>query len=807
MQPSDADCVLILGTICLTMFFSYIKTALRNIFRHKGFSFLNIFGLALSMSVCLLIILVIDDQLSYDNFHQNRKRIYRVLTNNELSSELVTRFASTALPVGEVLKENNDLVEAAAVFNSRLGGDWKANDKVIPVQAYFANADFFKVFDFEVTGQKRDDLLKQPKTVVLTEETAKKFFGTEDPVGKTIEIDTLGGFTIVGLIPESKNKSHLQFEALASIESAPSDWFDNWTQVWASYAYLLLKENVRPEQFEYVFASLNEDHYSNDPDHDYTFSLQALTDICPGPVLGNEPGFFLPNIFIYVMAGLALLVIISAAFNYTNLSLAKSLTRTGEIGVRKVVGAQRSHIFVQFLVESVIISLISLFLAYLILQFLTPAFTRMKFMTLLEIRPAENTRVYLYFLFFALLTGFIAGFLPATYVSSFNPVNIFKASGRLKIFSRITLRKVLLISQFFISMILIVTIILLVRQMNYYLNQDYGFQKENILSLARQDIEKEVLVAELLKMPEIKEIAWGSHIPAMGNRWTLDFWKEKRDDRITTAYFSVDHKYIDVLELNLIAGRNFPENLSDGLSDYMILNEKAVSEFHLGSPNEAIGTTLFGDDSLVFEVIGVISNYHYVSLFERIGPMALINNNQTQRYAHMVMTSDDIVGSIGKIEKMWKKLDPYHEIRMEFLDEEIRNYYGFFTDILFMVGFTALLAIMVACMGLLGMALYTIETRLKDFGIRKVLGADGRSLFFSAGRSFLYLIIIATLIAIPVAYFGNRLWLQNLPYRVQFGLLDILLGTLITFVLAFLVIAPQTIRASRVEPTRLLRYE
>jgi putative ABC transport system permease protein len=789
------------------MIYSYIKTALRNIHRHRGFSFINVFGLALSMSVCLLIILVINDQLSYDDFHENRKRIYRVLTNNERSSELVTRFASTALPLGYVLEENNDLVESVAIFNTRLGGDWKANEKVIPVEGFYANTDFFKVFDFEVTGRAREDLLREPRTVVLREKTARKFFGDANPIGKIIEVDTLGGFTITGIIPESKNKSHLRFEALVSMESIPYDWYDNWTQVWASYAYVMVHEGVRPEQFEPTFARLSKDHYSNDPDHDYTFSLQALSDICPGPVLGNEPGFFLPNIFVYAMAGLAFLVIISAAFNYTNLSLAKSLTRTGEIGVRKVAGASRGQIFVQFLIESVIIALISLVLAYLVLQFLSPAFSRMRFMSMLEINPSENARIYIYFLLFAIFTGLVAGFLPALYVSSFNPVNIFKAAGRLKIFSRTTFRKGLVVAQFTISMVLIVTIILLVRQLNYYMNQDYGFQKENILSLARQGVKKDVLESELAKVPEIKNIAWGSHIPAMGNRWNLEFWKDHRDNRINMAYFSVDHKYIDLMQLQILAGQNFNENRSDGLSNGIIINEKAVEEFQLRSPDEAIGTMLYGDDSLVLEVVGVIRDYHYVALFERIGPMGLINNNHTHRMAHLALASDDIIGALGKIERIWKKLDPHHDIDMEFLDEEIRDYYRFFNDILYMVGFAALLAIVVACLGLLGMAIYIIESRLKDFGIRKVMGADGRSLFYTAGRSFFMLILLATMIAIPLAYFGNQLWLQSLPYRVSFGILDIGLGTVITFILSFLVLAPQTIKASLVEPARLLRYE
>ena len=507
------------------------------------------------------------------------------------------------------------------------------------------------------------------------------------------------------------------------------------------------------------------------------------------------------------MAVLALIVILTAAFNYTNLSLAKSLTRARETGVRKVAGAYRHQIFVQFITESILASVIALIISYGLLQLLMPAFTGMKFMTLLEISPYENVKVYIWFVLFALATGLVAGLIPASYMSSFNPVMIFKDLSSVRVFTRVFLRKFLVVAQFTVSIVLVITIILLYRQMRFYLNADYGFNKENIVNLKLLGNDPGLLKDELKAIPEIKIITWSSHVPATGNMWTDEAWVDNKEDKIEMAYFSVDENYMDVLGLELVTGRNFPQNSYSGKEKYIILNEYAVETFHLGTPDEAIGKSIFIEDTIYAEIIGIVEDYHYFAMFAKIGPMALRVIPDSYQYANLLVSSQDMTKTIKKLEKSWEKIDPVHKIQYDFMDHEIRDYYRHFSDILYMVGVTSLLAILIACMGLFGMATFSAETRIKEIGVRKVLGANAWSVVYLISKTYLKLVLIAVIIALPVAYFGNNLWLQNFPYKVSFGAGTILSGALLVLVLSLITIGSQTYRAANADPAGSLRYE
>jgi len=507
------------------------------------------------------------------------------------------------------------------------------------------------------------------------------------------------------------------------------------------------------------------------------------------------------------MAVLALIVILTAAFNYTNLSLAKSLSRAREIGVRKVSGACRQQIFTQFITESVLASLIALLVSYGLLQLLMPAFTGMKFMTLLEISPIENVRVYIWFVLFALTTGLIAGLIPASYMSSFNPIIIFKDISSVKVLSRMFLRKFLVVTQFTVSIVLVITIILLYRQLSFYLNTDYGFNKENIVNIKLLGNDPDLLKDELKTIPEIKTITWSSHIPASGNMWTDEAWVEDKEDKIEIAYFSVDENYMDVLGLKLVAGRNFPPNSYSGKEKYLILNKNAVETFHLGTPDEAIGQSIYIEDTIYAEIIGVVEDYHYFAMFAKIGPMALRVIPDNYRFANLLVSSPDITKTLEKIEKSWEKIDPVHKLQYDFMDEAIKDFYRMFTDILYMVGVASLLAILIACMGLFGMATYSAETRIKEIGVRKVLGANAWSVVYMISKSYFKMVIIAVVIALPLAYFGNNLWLQNFPYKVSFGAGTVLTGAMLVLVLSLVTIGSQTYKVANADPAGSLRYE
>jgi putative ABC transport system permease protein len=786
---------------------SYLITAFRNLFKHKSFSAINIIGLSLSMTVCLLIINIILDQLSYDNFHPDKERLYRILTNDEMSDEIVTKFASTAFPLAQYMEENYPVVENSVTIYNGFNGDIKYQDKIIQCQGLYTDSDFFRIFGFELVSNDPAHVLDEPNTMVMREEVARKYFGDENPLGKTVSFDTLGEYTVTGIIRQKKEKSHIRYEALLSLSSMKEDMTDDWTNIYYSHGYLRLQEGADRDVLDEAFAEIRKDRYTDEPEKDFSFSLQAVMDIAPGPLLGNEIGFFMPRMVVYFMVVLALILILTAGFNYTNLSLAKSLTRAREIGVRKVSGAYRQQVFTQFITESVLASLIALVVSYGLLQLLMPAFTGMKFMALLEISPDENIRVYIWFFLFAIATGLLAGLIPAFYMSSFNPVIIFKDISSVKVLSRMFLRKVLVVAQFTVSIVLVITIILLYRQIRFYLNTDYGFNKENVVNIKLLGNDPALLKDEFQAIPEIKTITWSSHIPACGNMWSEEAWVENEEDKIDMAYFSVDENYMDVLGLQLVAGHNFPENAFTGKEKYLILNEKAVDAFHLGTPEEAIGQSLFIEDTIYAEIIGVIRDYHYFAMFAKIGPMALRFIPDKYNYANLLVSSPDMNKTIRKIEKSWGKIDPVHKLQYDFMDHAIRDYYQHFSDILYMVGVTSLLAILIACMGLFGMATYSAETRIKEIGVRKVLGANAWSVVYLISKAYLRLVLIAVAIALPLAWFGNNLWLQNFPYKVSFGAGTVLAGALLVLVLSLVTIGSQTYKVANTNPAGSLRYE
>ncbi len=793
---------------------NYLLTALRYIFRNKRFSLLNIFGLSLSMSVCMLIIVVIVDQLSYDQFHTKKERIYRVQSIDSLSN-VSLKYASTTFPLGYELANNYPFVEKTVVLNNSFFGEAAKDEALIRINGIYASEDFFKVFDFPLKSGTPEDVLKEPYTMVLQEEVAMKFFGEEDPTGKFLQIDSVGDFLITGIVGQTRQKSSVQFEALVSattleaIQTKEEETItaNDWTNYWANHVYLLLHENADLDGIQRALDEISIEQYKDDEERNVSFYLQPLNKIVPGPILANEMGFFLPKVFIFFMGGLALVIIISAAFNYTSLSIARSLMRAREVGVRKTVGASRNQVIIQFLFEAMLISLFSLVVAYALLQFLLPGFSGMKMMSLLEIKPEQNVVVYIWFLGFALLTGFISGILPSIVISAFRPVNVLKGVANIRFFSKITLRKILLITQFVFSMVFIISILLIFKQMNFMINAEMGFDRDVVFNIHMRGHDLGKVKNQYSRIPEIESISAESHIPGVGNFRDVDLRINEEDEKYSANWFYVDKQYVETMGLELVAGKTFPEDLSDENDNFVIINEKTVEHFNLGTPLEAVGTSFICWDSTLVEVIGVVKDYYYGALFMPLKPLILWHNPENCRYIVFRLHSGNMVMTVDKLKNQWKEIDPYHDMDGDFLDAEIREYYSFFEDILYTVGFAAILAIVIAGFGLLGMATYSIQTRLKEIGIRKALGAQARSIMSLVARSYLIMMLIAAVIGAPIAYLINNLWLQYLANHVSFGAGLIAIGVLIVFVVGFVTISSQTFKASRVNPARILKYE
>jgi putative ABC transport system permease protein len=764
----------------------------------------------------MLIIVVLMDQYAYDNHFTKKDRIYRVESIDSLSKISLNRFASTTYPLADELKNTVTGIEETALFNNSFSGEGVSGEARISLKGLYANTAVFKVFDFELLKGSAEKILDDPFKIVLNEDVAKKFFGNEDPMGKTLQIDSIGNFTITGIIKKTSKKSHIQFEALVSASTLESFersrktekiTSDDWNKFHSNYIYVLLSQKADKIYIQESLDKISHEKYLDKERTNLSFVLQPLTKIVPGPLRANELGFFLWNVMVYFLCGLAIVLIILAAFNYTSLSIARSLLRAKEVGVRKTLGATRGKIISQFLLEAVIISLLALVVSVILLQILLPGFTGMKMMSILEIRPQQNYAVYLLFFLFALITGIIAGILPAIFISSFSPQNVLKGVLNIKIFSRITLRKVLLVTQFAFSMIFIITILLLFRQMNYMVNAEMGFDREQVftVNLKGQNISR--IKDVYSRFPEINYISATSHIPGEGNIWSVQIRVNKEDEKIDGHYFSVDENYIAAMGLTLLAGQNFPGDMNPVPEKFAIVNEYATHQFKLGTPTEAVGKYLILDDSTHVQVIGVIKDYKYVALFLNQKSLILRFKPDSYNLAVFRITSPDLRGTVEKIRNKWKEIDPVHEMEGDFLDNSIKEFYSFFGDVLYTVGYACFLVIIISCLGLLGMATFSTQTRIREIAIRKAYGAMPANILFLISRSYIWLLIIAATIAAPLAYLLNNMWFQYMADHVSFGAGTLFFGILFVVTIGLLTIGSQTIRASRTNPAEMLKFE
>jgi len=794
---------------------NYLLTALRNIIKNKQVTIFNILGLSFSMSVCLLIIVIIQDQYSYDKMHSERNNIYRIQSIDNNSKYALNKYASTTYPLADELAKKHTFVDKITVVNNSFGGEAKFEDSFINLSGYYTDERFFDVFDFNLIRGEAGEVLDEPYSIVLRDDIARKFFGEEDPVGKTITIEDYGELKITGIIEKPDSKTQLDFESLVSASTTRSraeerntvPVVDNWNRYYSSYVYMIPVRGYDHDLIQEALDEISYEKYHDNESVDLTFYLLPFKDIVPGPILGNEISVFMPKVYLIFFTTLAVIIILSASFNYTGLSIARSLTRLKEFGLRKTVGSGKRQIIFQILLEAILISLFALVIAIGLLQFILPAFRGMKFMALLEVSPEQNFMVFLWFLVFAIVTGILAGLLPALYVSRVKPVTVLRGAGSLRILKRLTLRKVLLVIQYVFSIILIVTIILVYRQMIYMTNTEMGFDRELVYNIRLNGQDYELVKENYSKFPEVLNIAGASHIPGIGNLRDTEIRLNQEDEPINSHYFSISPEYISTMGLNIIAGEDFPDNLNSENELFTIISELAVSTLNLGTPDAAIGNNLIVEDSLNLKIIGVVEDYKYCALFLPFRPLVLSVDPDEYQVAALRISTGNLPATVEKFNEEWTEIDPYHQMQGMLLDEEIRDYYSYFEDIIYTLGFVTFISILIASLGLLGMATYSIETRTKEVGIRKVFGAKSSNILSTFTWSSVKTLVIATIIAVPVAYLGNSMWLEYMPLHVSFGAGTIIAGVMVVLILGILSILSQTLRVSNTNPAVTLKYE
>jgi putative ABC transport system permease protein len=803
------------------MFNNYLKIAIRIFLRHRVFSAINIFGLAVAMSIGMGIIMLVADQVEYDRYNSKRDRIYRITTtrvNSDGSDG--QRNASASMALRSELLEKYTGIEKVVRLRYGFGNHWlefEDQDVNIPLAGFYADPEVFDFFEYEFQYGDPASALKEPYSVVLTRKSANKLFKEENPIGLTIRVG-IATYTVTGVLKETSKKSHVVFEALASmatIESLKAESnseVTDFTNNFNHWVYILPEPGTSPTDIQQHLDKIYQEHIAliTNPDiQKMKFGLQPMSDFTVGPLINNTIGPMLPLGFVYFLGALAILILLTSCFNFTNLSIARSLTRAREIGVRKLTGAARWQIFVQFLTESVLVAMVAFAIAFVLLLLVRPLLLQLNFARIFQWGLESNFVVYGIFVLFAITVGILAGLFPAIVLSGFQPVKVLKSINNLKVFSGMGIRKVLLVSQFTLSLFFILSVIIMHNQLKLFISKDHGFNMGNNIMVKLNGTVPQVLKTEFLKYSNIQTVTAASHIAASGPS-NINGFKRSLEEKDWTIlnHFVVDEDYLKNMELKLKAGKFFVAEQEASNKDYIVINEEAVKKLQYESPVDAIGKEIISQsDSTHKTIIGVVVNYNHRALFQTISPLALIYN-PSQFNLMQVSYNGSYENAVESIEKAWGTVNPGLKIDYNEVKSEVNRFYEIvFGDIIKILGVVSFLAILISCLGLLGMATYTTETRMKEIAIRKVLGSDSASLVLLLSKGFLGVLALAIAIGVPAAYLANNLWLELIAYHTSISLLIIAQGVLILLLFGVLTVGSQTIRATFVNPVNNLKNE
>jgi putative ABC transport system permease protein len=809
------------------MFFNYLKTAFRNLLRHRFFSAINIFGLAIAMCICMTLIMLVADQLSYDRYNTNADRIFRVTTKDlDENGKLMLEnpwSAASSMPVGPELVENHAGIKDAVRLRRGFGNGWLSfenQDVNIPLGGFFADGNALEFFQYELQYGDAKTALQDPFTVVLTRAAANKLFKEENPVGQTIKVGDVGLYTVTGVLKDTKKKSHIVFEGLASMASAKSleesgklpKIFGSWADYWQGWTYVMVEDGKSQQDLQRELDQLYKQHIGSIAKpgvHKMIFGTQPLLSITPGEFNNNSIGPQLPGEIIYFLGSLALVILLTSCFNFTNLSIARSLTRAREIGVRKVTGAARWQIFIQFISESVVVACVSLILAIALMGAMKPMLLQLNFAQAFHWDLHSDVMVYSIFILFALVVGVMAGFFPAVVLSGFQPIAVLKNLSNVKLFSRMGMRKVLLISQFTLSLFFIVTAILIYQQLNLFTHQNHGFNLNNNIMVKLNGTSSQNLKNELQKYSNITSVSAASHVPAAGTTYGAGIkYKLEDPDMINADYFFVDEDYHKNMELQILAGDFFKTEQGESNKNFVVINEAALQKLKFESARDAIGEPIvFMNDSSSRVVKAVVANYNHRNLISAITPMLLLYQ-PTEISVLQVAYAGDYTRAATSIEKAWVAVNPGLKVDYMEVKSEINKYYELiFGDLGKVLSFISFLAIMISCLGLLGMATYATETRMKEISIRKVLGSGSIALVVLLSKGFLKMLGLAILIGVPLAYFVNNFWLELMAYHTTISFKVIGISVLILVFFGAITIGSQTVRATFVKPVQNLKSE
>lgn len=779
---------------------NYLKVAIRNLYQYKYFSLLNAFGLAIGMSVSLLLISMYSYISTYDDFHEHGEDIYSITTTRTEGIETID-YASAPLAVADKINtEFGGAAEVIRIYNSFVG-EVVFERENIPIRGYYVEPDFLETFTFPLLHGD-PSALSQPNRIVVTESTARKLFNSTEVVGKLMELKNQGLFEISGVMRDYPKNTHFRFEALVSFSTLPTHFIsetERWTQYQNQFVYVRLNQQADPQLLqEYLTALADQSTYQSDIKVRY--AVQPLDEIVTAENYNGIGPKWETSGFI-VFGIIALLILLPACFNYTNISIARALKRSKEIGLRKTLGGLRQQIFIQFLTETVVITLVALVGALGIFLLIRTEFQSM----MVEAATLDlgiTLKTALLFLIFAVFTGLIAGGLPALHFARLNPIQALRSKVSNSIFSTLGIRKGLTIFQFALSFCFVLSLVVFGRQYNTLLHFDFGFSKDNLITVDLRNTNPELVRTEFSKLPGVQSVSLSSGTPALSNSriWVHD----PAGDSLEVTQLFIDENFIADFNLKVVRGQANPPVEKN--ERYVLVNEQFLEAANI-SPEEALGKTCRVEgNELVIQ--GVIRNFHFAPPQVPIGNFIFRFDPDHFTQANLLVNSTDAFTLFTALEKTWKELGDNLPLQAQFLDAALQDSFLVYRYLLKMAGFLGLLALSVSLLGLLGMVVYTSELRLKEVSVRKVLGADAWSMTYLLSKDYLKLLAWAILLGIALSLFIYQTIFTRIPdYQTHLTVWDVLIGCVLLLGLGLLTIATQTYKAAKTNPAEILKME
>ncbi|MBO6522201.1 MAG: ABC transporter permease [Balneolaceae bacterium] len=818
---------------------NYIKIAFRNLFKNKTYSGINIFGLAVGICCCVLIGLYVQNEWSYDEFHSKSDRIYRIWYEETMSDQRVLTNTATPVKLGPTIRENIPEAEHITYvynFNNLVTTEDKPDVQSENFQV--VNKDFFQIFDFELLTGDASSVFNNPSSVVLSESAAQRLLGDQNPLMKVLSIrlgDTYYPFTVTGVIEDVPSNSSLSYNILMPIENLEVLISERGRESWFSIyggTFITLNEGTNPENLDSKFASMMERELGTETfeETNYTIHLQPLEDIHLNTELDGNLISVSDPVYSYILSAIAILILIIACINFMTLSISRSTSRAKEVGIRKTIGAYRQHLMFQFWGEALLMTGIAFLIGLTFAELLLPYFNNLSGTDLNLIYSPD---MVLILTATATLVSLFAGIYPALILSGFKPIEVLK--GRIKLTSgKGRFQEVMVVFQFALSITLIIGTITIQQQMNYVQKKNLGFQKDQVLvinsgltntaqnepdEVFQQALRNKELFESKLNIGQgIEAITVSSYTPVQTGGW-FQMGFSDNDDQIRNIHGNVvDAEFITSLGINIKQGRNFSDENTSDSRQAIIVNEATVEYFGWENP---IGERLPGPEFSDHEVIGVVENFHFESLHTSVKPLVLamsfdllfsgiqnlgINNSFNPRMS-MTLTTSDIQETVSIIQDEFKTIMPGTPFTYSFVDQALDNQYRQEQRLSQIVSTGSLLAIIIACLGLFGLASLMVTRRTKEIGVRKVLGASSSRILFMINAQFTLLVIVGFVIAAPVAWFGMNNWLKGFAYQMGISIWTFIIAGSASLLIAWLSVGYQSFKATTINPVESLKGE